>query len=301
MSGNLAPEHFEAILTGLPNGVYVVNSERKILFWNSGAERITGYRSQEVLGRYCQDNLLMHCDENYTPLCEDCPLQKTIEDGRPREVNLYLRHKEGHRVPVKVRAVAVRDADGAIIGAAETFDECHDVPELQMHPNAKLVRNHTDQRTGVSDQPSTERYLAACVQDYAEDHIPFGVLVIAVDDLDQFRGRYGGEAVVKIMHTIATTVAKSLRGGDIVGDWSGNRFLALVVNCPPETLARLVFMLKRVVSVAEISWWGERLGVTVSIGGAAVRPDDTVESLLARSEGALLACAGKGGNSADVL
>jgi PAS domain S-box-containing protein/diguanylate cyclase (GGDEF)-like protein len=301
MSGDLTPEHFEAILAGLPNGVYVVDPDRKILFWNSGAERITGYRSQEVLGRHCQDNLLMHCDQNYTPLCEDCPLQKTIEDGQPREASLYLRHKEGHRVPVKVRAVAVRNSDGAIIGAAESFDECHEVPELQMHPNAKLVHNHMDQRTGVSDQPSTECYVAACVKDYTEDHIPFGVLMIAADDLDQFRGRYGGEAVVKIRHTIATTVAKSLREGDIVGDWFGNRFLALVVNCPPETLARVVFMLKRVVSVAEISWWGERLGVTVSIGGAAVRPGDTVESLLARCESALLACAGKGGNSADVL
>ena len=301
MPRHLNPEHFEAILTGLPNGVYVVDPDRKILFWNHGAERITGYRSQEVLGRYCHDNLLMHCDENYTPLCEDCPLKKTIADGYPREANLYLRHKEGHRVPVKVRAVPVRDADGAIIGAAETFDECHDVPELQMHPNAKLVRNHLNQRTGVSDQPSTERYLNACLQDYAEDHIPFGVLMIAVDELDQFRRRYGGEAVFKIMHTVATSVAKSLREGDIVGDWSGNRFLALVLNCPTETLALLVFMLKRVVSVAEISWWGERLGVTVSIGGAAVRQDDTLESLLARCEDALLACSAKGGNSGDVL
>ena len=302
MSGSLTPESFEAILTGLPNGVYVVDQDRKILFWNNGAERITGYRSQEVLGRHCQDNLLMHCDANYSLLCGDrCPLKMTIEDGCPREVNLYLRHKEGHRVPVKVRAVPIRDTDGVIIGAAESFDECHDVPELQMHPNAMAVCNHTDQRTGVSDQPSTERYLAACIQDYAEDHIPFGVLMIAIDDLDQFRGRYGGEAVAKILHTVATTVVKSLREGDIVGDWSGNRFLALVVNCPLETLARLVFLLKRVVSMAEISWWGDRLGVTVSIGGAAVRPDDTIESLLARCEDALSGCASKGGNGADVL
>ena len=302
MPRSLKPEHFEEILTGLPNGVYVVDPDRKILFWNCGAERITGYRSQEVLGLHCQDNLLMHCDENYTPLCGDrCPLKMTIEDGHPREANLYLRHKEGYRVPVKVRAVPVRDADGVIIGAAETFDECHDVPELHVHPKAKAVRNQTDQRTGVSDQPSTERYLNACLQDYTDDHIPFGVLVIAIDELDQFRGRYGGEAVAKIMHMVATTVAKSLREGDIVGDWSANRFLALVVNCPPETLARLVFMLKRVVSVAEISWWGDRQGVTVSIGGAAARPDDTVDSLLGRCESALLACTGKGGNGGDVL
>jgi diguanylate cyclase (GGDEF)-like protein/PAS domain S-box-containing protein len=302
MSGVLNPAHCQAILEGLPNGVYVVDLDRKILFWNQGAEQITGYHGQDVVGRHCQDNLLMHCDENYTPLCGDrCPLKDTMSDGRPRDANVYLRHKEGHRVPVRVRAIPVRDAEGTIIGAAEIFDERHDVPELQMHPNAKAVRNHMDERTGVSDENSAHRYLEASLRDYEEDHIPFGVLLIAIDRLTEFRQSYGGEAVAKVMHTVAVTLAKSLREGDIVGDWTENRFLALVVNCPPASLAQIVFMLKRVVSVAEIPWWGDRLTVTVSIGGAAVRPGDTADSLLARAEGALQACVHKGGDSGDVL
>jgi len=302
MSGTLTPAQCQAILEGLPNGLYVVDRDRKILFWNEGAEHITGYRGQDVVGRYCQENLLMHCDDNYTPLCGDrCPLKDTLSDGRPREVNVYLRHKEGHRVPVRVRAIPVRDAEGIIIGAAEIFDERHDVPELQMHPNAKAVRNHLDDRTGVSDENSARHYLEASVRDYEEDHIPFGALLIGIDRLPEFRQSYGGEAVAKVMHTVAVTLAKSLREGDIVGDWTENRFLALVVNCPPASLAQIVFMLKRVVSVAEIPWWGDRLTVTVSIGGAAVRPGDTADSLLARAEGALAACANKGGDSGDVL
>src|SRR5579871_3382167 len=123
MSGELNTEHYDAVLRALPDGLYFVDADRKILFWNQGAEEITGYRGQEVVGRHCHDDLLMHCDENHTPLCgSNCPLQATIEDGRPREANVYLRHKEGHRVPVKVRAVPIRDGDGAIIGAAEIFD-----------------------------------------------------------------------------------------------------------------------------------------------------------------------------------
>jgi diguanylate cyclase (GGDEF)-like protein len=222
-------------------------------------------------------------------------------DGRPRDANLYLRHKEGHRVPVRVRAVPVRDAEGGIVGAAEIFDERHDLPELQRHPNAQAVQNHVDEQTGVSDEASTRRYLEACLQDYEEDHIPFGILLTAIDSLETFRQSFGPQAVAKVMHTVATTLAKSLREGDIVGDWTDGRFLALVVNCPPATLAQLVFMLKRVISVAEVPWWGDQLSVTVSIGGAAVRPGDTAASLLARAEGALAACAAKGGNGGDVL
>jgi len=302
MSGVLNPANCQAILEGLPNGLYVVDRDRKILFWNQGAEQITGYRGPEVIGRYCQDNLLMHCDENYAPLCGDrCPLKDTMLDGRPRDTNVYLRHKEGHRVPVRIRAIPVRDPEGTIIGAAEIFDERHDVPELQMHPNAKAVHNHMDDRTGVSDEASARQYLEACLRDYGEDHIPFGVLLIAIDRVAEFRQAYGGEAVAKLMHTVAVTLAKSLREGDIVGDWTHSRFLALVVNCPPASLAQIVFMLKRVVSVAEIPWWGDRLAVTVSIGGSAVRPGDTADSLLARAESALAASAEKGGNSGDVL
>lgn len=43
MTEDLDPSHYRAILESLSTGVYVVDRERKILFWNDGAERITGY------------------------------------------------------------------------------------------------------------------------------------------------------------------------------------------------------------------------------------------------------------------
>jgi len=302
MSGLLNPAQCEAVLEGLPNGVYVVDLERKILFWNKGAEQITGYHGQEMVGRYCHDDLLMHCDHHHEPLCnESCPLRDTMFDGKPRDADVYLRHKEGHRVPVRVRAVAVRDAEGAIVGAAEIFDERHDLPALRMHPNAQAVHNHTDERTGVSDEASTRSYLDACLRDYEEDHIPFGVLLIAIDGIERFRQSYGPQAVAKALQIAATTLAKSLREGDIVGDWTENRFLALVVNCPAAALAELVFKLKGVVGGAEIPWWGDRLTFKVLIDGAAVRPGDTPASLLARAEAALAASGGKSENGGDAL
>lgn len=302
MSEVLRPEHYEAILKGLPNGVYVVDAGRKILFWNEGAERITGYLAQEVIGRNCNDNLLAHCDRNFTLLCDgNCPLKGAIEDGRPREASLYLRHKKGSRVPVNVRAVPIRDANGVIIGAAETFDESGDTAVLNPRVNAQAVRNRNNERTGVWEESFTRRYLKACLRDYEESGIPFGLLLIAVDDLSPFRQSYGGQAVLKMLETVGETMARSLREDDIIGDWTGNRFLALMVNCPAENLARVTLRLKRMAGMAEMAWWGERLSVTVSIGGAAVAANDTVDSLLARSETALRACACKGGNGEELL
>jgi hypothetical protein len=46
-----------------------------------------------------------------------CPLKGVMADGAPRECTFFLRHRQGHRLPVHVRSRPIHDAGGAIIGA----------------------------------------------------------------------------------------------------------------------------------------------------------------------------------------
>jgi PAS domain S-box-containing protein/diguanylate cyclase (GGDEF)-like protein len=281
---------YRDILESLPTGVYVVDRERKILLWNDGAERITGYLRQEVIGRFCPDNLLMHCDLTYQCLCgSECPLLNTMHDGRPREAQLFLRHKNGERVPVRVRSVPLRDAAGSIIGAVETFDEQHPADQ-RAHPNMQAVQTHIEELTGISDRESTELYLQACVRDFADDRIPFSVLRIAIDDLSGFRKIHGAVAGDRIVHMVAASISKNLREGDIAGHWADDRFIAILLDCPPVSLAQIAAKLKVLIDAAAIPWWGDRICVTISAAGATVRPEDTADSLLSRSEQALDSC-----------
>src|ERR1044072_2464378 len=111
-----------SILESLPVAVYVVDRERRIMLWNSKAESVSGFLRQEVIGRPCRDNILMHCNEHGAILCGDaCPLAETMHYGRAREVEIYMQHKAGHRVPVKVQSVVVRNDSGSIVGAVEVF------------------------------------------------------------------------------------------------------------------------------------------------------------------------------------
>jgi len=53
------------------------------------------------------NNLLLDCDARRKVLCgDDCPLQETMHDGKPREADVLLRHRNGERVPVRVRSRA---------------------------------------------------------------------------------------------------------------------------------------------------------------------------------------------------
>jgi len=53
-------DFYKDIIDNLYNGVYFVDRDRVITYWNKGAERITGYTSQQVVGRSCRDNVLNH-------------------------------------------------------------------------------------------------------------------------------------------------------------------------------------------------------------------------------------------------
>ena len=63
------------ILDSLGDGVYVTDLDRKITYWNKAAERITGWKAEEILGHDCFDDILCHVDKDGHCMCgkEYCP------------------------------------------------------------------------------------------------------------------------------------------------------------------------------------------------------------------------------------
>lgn len=119
-------ELLRKIIDEAPFGIYVLDPERKIVYWSEGAERITGYSSEEMTGRHCFSAGLDHIDEKGTHLCHDfCPMAATIFDGKSREQPVFLKTKGQKRVPVLVHTEPLY-RNNRILGAIEYF---HVLPE----------------------------------------------------------------------------------------------------------------------------------------------------------------------------
>ena len=56
------PGFYEELLNHMSDGVYFVDRDRRILYWNEGAFRLSGYTAKELVGRLCNDNILCHID-----------------------------------------------------------------------------------------------------------------------------------------------------------------------------------------------------------------------------------------------
>ncbi|HEX8983820.1 MAG TPA: PAS domain-containing protein [Bryobacteraceae bacterium] len=279
---------YRAVLESLPQGIYMVDRDRKILLWNDGAERITGYLRHDVVGRSCRNCVLQFCDEDDKLLCGGkCPLSATLRDGRSRQADVFLRHKDGSRVPAQTRFAPVRDIDGAIIGVVVTLEEHTRLTEREVHVHTRAVHDSIDEFTGLPDRESIERRLAAALEDFVEDQLPFGVLCIQVDRLSDLRHSHGIKAVEAMIRVVARTLAKNFTLPGAVGHWSEGRFIAVLTDCPASALPKVAGMLQRIVSLVTLPWWGDRIAVTISVGATEGRPSDTAEVLASRAEEAL--------------
>jgi two-component system cell cycle response regulator len=137
---------YKDLVDNMCDGLYLVDRDIKISFWNNAAERITGFMAQEVIGSHCFDNILIHVDDKGHKLCQGgCPLATTMEDGGPREAEVYLHHKDGHRVPVSVRSTPWRNATGEVIGGIEIFTDLspRERPCARGSTNSRNLRSWT--------------------------------------------------------------------------------------------------------------------------------------------------------------
>jgi PAS domain S-box-containing protein len=121
------------ILNSMFDAVYVVDRDRRILFWNKGAEELTGYRFEDVRGSRCSDDILNHIDENGTLLCHTaCPLAETLSSGKKIQAKVYPLHKTGKRFPTLTHVAPIRDYKGEIVAGIEVFRDISNVEEFRI-------------------------------------------------------------------------------------------------------------------------------------------------------------------------
>jgi len=224
-----------------------------------------------------------------------------MRDGQARESRVYLHHKSGYAVPVRMRAVPIRDAHGHVIGATESF-VVRSWMSTRRRPDSGLVVGHgLDALTELPDYDFTNSYLVDRHKFASEHLIPFGLLCIQLDQLEALKATHGLDAVEAILNVVAHTLRNGLDPLDFVGRWSEDQFLAIVANCSESDLLTTAERLKRLAQSSEIVWWGDQLSVTLSVGGTLMRLLEDLVPLLERAGNALKQAVAQGGNLAIVL
>jgi diguanylate cyclase (GGDEF)-like protein/PAS domain S-box-containing protein len=282
------PEIYRTILEGLRIGVSVLDLQKRIIFWNDGAEQITGYTRIDVLGHLCTDSFFLHCDQAGCEMClENCPITEALHAAQPLEAVSFLHHKSGHRTPVHTWAIPLRDKHGSMMGITFTFQEQFAAAGPDPNDQSMKERGWLDDLTGLPNQAVMQSHLRETLGTFAELHVPFGIVCLEAHELGKFRARYGQEAARSILQVLARTLRTTVWPTDFVGSWSEGQFLVIFIGCAEAALQTISERILEIMRSATITWWGEELPVAVSLGYTTAVAGDTVESLLQRAQKAL--------------
>lgn len=242
------PDFYKSLLENIYDGVYFVDVNRKITFWNRAAERITGFSAEEVIGSNCADNILMHVDEQGHHLCNgSCPLQSSTETGCRSKADVYLHHKNGQRVKVSVNASPVIDRDGSIIGSVELFRDIS-TQSLDNRVMEELKKSAlVDTLTDMPNRRYLEMKLNSCLEEFKNLGPSFGVIFGDIDSFKQINDTCGHLIGDDILKMVAKTLAGNIRAVDFVGRWGGEEFVVLITHVSGEYLKAIAEKLRMLV------------------------------------------------------
>lgn len=280
------PDNFyQSLLENLHDGVYYVDRSRRIQYWNRAAEELTGFSAEEVTGHCCADNILRHVNYRGEPLCRSaCPLSLSMRTGENQSAEVFLHHKEGHRVHVSVRIAPIRDADDNIIGAVEIFNDNTSKRQAFEQLNRMKASALLCPLTGIGNRRYGERVLHNRLSEADRYSVPFAVLFADIDHFKQINDQHGHATGDRALRAVAKTLTASVRESDYIVRWGGEEFVGILSSTREEDLATVAERCRSLIAGSQVEVEGGTLGVTISLGGTVFQPGDTMDTIIARAD-----------------
>jgi len=113
--------YHQLLLDSLSEGVLTVNRNLEIVSFNRAAETITGWLTEDVLGKNCQDVFPKE-------LCENgCLIKSSIEQEKSfAQQTVFMTHRDGRFFPLSLTSTPLYDLNGRVIGGVQAFHDCSD-------------------------------------------------------------------------------------------------------------------------------------------------------------------------------
>lgn len=146
---SMLQEQYRTILDSITDGVFTVDLDWQITFFNRAAEIITGISKFEAMGQPCFE--VFRAD-----VCETgCVLRQTMETKSPiNNMPIFIYRADKRRIPISVSTTLLKDAAGKIIGGVEVFRDLSRIKTLQ-----KAVRRQHRFDDIVSKSPRMQKLM----------------------------------------------------------------------------------------------------------------------------------------------
>ncbi|MBU1141293.1 MAG: sensor domain-containing diguanylate cyclase [Firmicutes bacterium] len=288
-------DQLKVLFESFHEAIYIVDKERKILYFNPIASLISGYSKDEMVNSFCFDHRLNHIDDEGNKLCQaGCPLIESIAANKVSENFIFLHHKNGHRVRVHVKAIPYEE-NGEVVGAIEVFT---DVTEKNLLLEEIMIQKRLtmlDPLTGLFNRRFLNEEFPNIAKGIHKDD-KLGILFIDIDEFKQKNDRFGHLIGDEILKTISKTIQYNLKANDFVIRYGGDEILVLLRNIDQENVEFMAEKLRILVKNSGSRDLDEQIKITISVGATILASNESLLQAINRADHAMYLAKSQGNN-----
>lgn len=215
---NLA--HFKAIVDSSDDAIISKNINGIVASWNKGAERMFGYRADEMIGQ---------------PLTQIIPaerlpeepeiLDKIAQGVKVDHFETQRLHQNGTLVDLSVTISPIYGQNGDVIGASKI---ARDISKAKV-AEAEIQRlAFYDALTGLANRSLLHDRLNSTLHRAVRENSTFSLLFLDLDNFKTLNDKYGHDAGDELLQEVARRLSGAVRAADTVARFGGDEFIVLL-------------------------------------------------------------------------
>ncbi len=274
-----------SIFDNLYEGVYCIDMNDKIFYWNKSAEDITGYKACEVEGTSIWSKLIKFVGTNENDYSfYNLPLYSTIDQNIVLDSIILIENKLNYTIPVSLRAEYIYGNNSEKVGVLIMLDPMTLVGEI--NHRIEILENLAmiDTLTQIANRRYIEHILKLRLENFRERNEKFSLLFIDIDHFKRINDTYGHGVGDFVLKECAKELKESICKDCFLGRWGGEEFLIISGRGSLKELNNLGILLNKKIEEKEIRLGKEYLRITVSIGGTVVEVEDNLSSIIDRAD-----------------
>lgn len=146
----------------------------------------------------------------------------------------------------------------------------------------------TDELSGVANRKAFDEALNFMVANLKRHKTPFALVLVDVDHFKRINDTHGHQAGDKVVSKLGKVFQQQIRNRDFVGRYGGDEFAIMFSGLPASEAESVALRLNDAVQRTNFeASAGGNIAVTLSMGMASAKPNDTSESVIERADAAL--------------
>lgn len=289
VQSNIRLRELSSIVEQASDAIMLTATDGAIQYVNPGFESLTGYASEEVLGKTpAALKSGTHDPSFYRQLWE------TISAGKPFHAQVVNRRKDGTLYHAVKTITPMLDGAGRIVSYVNIDKDFTTQHEIQQRTTHLALHDHL---TGLPNRPLLMERIGQAIAHHAREQLSFSVMFIDLDGFKSINDHLGHQAGDEVLKQVAFRLRHRVRGVDTVARIGGDEFVVLLTSVDDRTALSTIAteLIEAIREPISLLCGVCQVGASVGIG-VFPRDADTNDGVLQRADGAMYEAKRAGGN-----